>query len=332
MRNKFILGIIAIIGFFISLALHQHIRVLRDIVHTYSTFYPLLQSHASLLYKYPAPIARTDQIPRIIHQVALGNVNMAKYQDGIKSCRALHPGWKFNLWTDRNGTAFIAEHYPEILPHYLGYHQNIQRANVLRYGVLHFYGGVYFDLDMTCLMPLDQTPLVDLPFVTPGAHPAGVNNAFILARPGHAFLSRILSTIPRHDLYWGLLIRFPYIENMLSTGCMFFSNMWMQYAGDVIAGHQKERIYIPADEHGDMAPHMWRGIVKSPIMAHGGDSSWHSWDAGIIVTMGKHYRLVLSALAVGITFGIMFLLCLCYRARIQGRRVWRKQSSKVIFW
>lgn len=329
MTKRVLAGVVAIGGLFLFFALRQHIRVLSDIIYTYSTFYTLLRKHPNLLYKYPGPIPGTEEIPRIIHQVGLGNVNIEKYQNGMNSCRALHPDWQFNLWTDKNGTDFLAKYYPDILPHYLGYHQDIQRANILRYAALHKYGGAYFDLDMTCLVSLDKTPLVGLPFVTPGARPAGVNNAFILARPGHALLSHILSAVPMHDLHWGLPMRLPYTENMLSTGCMFFSNIWIKYAEDFIARRQKDSVYILADGNGDMAPHMWRGRVKSPIMAHSGDSSWHSWDAGVMLTMGKYYALVVSVLAIG-ALGVVFFLSVCCCSR-RHRRTWRKKTGVSTF-
>ncbi|KAJ6442400.1 magnesium transport protein CorA, transmembrane region [Purpureocillium lavendulum] len=245
----------------------------------------------------------------------------------MSSCRTLHPGWQFNLWSDSSGRAFMAEHYPEILPHYTGYGQDIQRANVLRYSILHRYGGVYFDLDITCLTALDETPLMELPFVTPGAHPAGVNNAFILAQPGHPFLSHILAAVPTHDLYWGLPMRLPYVENMFSTGCMFFSNMWMGYVKDVIEGRQEEEVYILADENGNMDPHMWRGMVQSTIMAHAGASSWHSWDAAAIMTLGKHFGLAVTVFASGAALAMVCSIRICLRTRIRRSQSWLEPSG-----
>ncbi|KAK3191498.1 hypothetical protein K4F52_002313 [Lecanicillium sp. MT-2017a] len=327
MRKRLLLSLILTACALLSLPfLHKHLRVLTEISHTYSAFYPLLAKHPELVYKYPDETKPGTPPPKIIHQIALGNANVAKYQPAIDSCKALHPEWTFNLWRNENATDFLAQHYPDILPHFKGYHQDIQRANVLRYALLHQFGGVYLDLDITCLVALDSTPLYNLPFITPGAHPAGVNNAFILALPGHAFLNHLLSRVPRHDIRWGLPMRLPYIENMLSTGCMFFSNMWMAYAeNQVSAGRLPDnRVFVLADEHGDLAPHMLRGIVETPLMAHGGASSWHGWDAAAIVLIGKHYRLVVTMLALGITASIVYILCCCIGARLRRRRSWAK--------
>lgn len=329
MRSRSVAALLAFSLLLVFLSLRKHINVLLDIAHTYSTFYPLLRNHPELLYKYPEAVDQSAHVSKIIHHVALGSGsnNLTKYQPAMDSCRNLHPDWQYNLWTDANATSFMREYYPEIAPHYEGYFQNIQRANVLRYAVLHKYGGVYFDLDVTCSISLEKTPLLGLPFVSPGAHPAGVNNAFIATRPGHAFLTHLLNSVPRHDMYWGLPMRLPYIENMLSAGCMFFSNMWMEYAGALVAGYEKERVHILADETGDIAPHMLRGVVKTPIMAHGGASSWHGWDAAAIVAIGKYYRTVVTVLMAVVVVSTMLLLYRCLGAR--RRRAWWRAPTKA---
>ena len=152
-----------------------------------------------------------QQAPKILHQIFLQegrNSSLDRYSDALSSCRALHPDWQHNIWTDENSTEFIQEHYPALFNSYEHYKQSIQRANILRYALLEHYGGVYLDLDVTCLSPLDD--LLHLPWLTPGAYPAGVNNAFILSRPHHGFLREVLANIVAHDLRWGM----PYVENL----------------------------------------------------------------------------------------------------------------------
>ncbi|KOS21112.1 Inositol phosphoceramide mannosyltransferase 3 [Escovopsis weberi] len=323
MRGRTVIAIGAVLTFWAVLYFRFHIHELGEIVVTYSTFYPLLHRHPDILYRHPenetslanstlasAPVV----VPKIINQIALGNASVSKYRAAIQSCTDLHPGWKHQIWSDQNATDFMAEHYPEILPHYINYPQNIQRANILRYALLHHAGGIYVDLDVTCRVALDDTPLVRLPFVSPGAHPAGVNNAFIAAQPGHPFLEQLLGNVPSHDLKWGLPMRIPYVENMLSTGCMFFSNQWMAYVRALLAGRQDQSVFILSDENGDMAPHMLRGKVTTPIFVHGGASSWHGWDAALFLTIGDHYLLYLTGL-----FTTVGLLWVCLQLRRSHR-------------
>merc|ERR1712000_693159 len=161
------------------------------------------------------------------------------------------------MWTDTTANEFMSQHYPDLWPHYRNYGQSIQRANSLRYALLEHYGGVYLDIDITCRHPLDN--IRHIPLLTPGAHPAGVNNAFILARPHHPFLQHLLAGLPSSDLTWGA----PYVENMLSTGCALFGNRWMSYVRSLQSKTHapEDNVYILADGQGLIASHMLRGKV-----------------------------------------------------------------------
>ncbi|KAL6402670.1 glycosyltransferase family 32 protein [Ilyonectria robusta] len=326
MRTRPFVVLLAISTFLILFTARQHLHELGEVICTYSSFHKLVQQHPDLLYRYPESVAQTERTPKILHNIALGDADLTKYDTAIKSCRQLHPDWKHMLWRDDNAASFLSEHYPDILPHYTGYHQNIQRANIIRYALLYKLGGVYLDLDVTCHVALDSTPLVRLPLVTPGAYPAGVNNAFIAAHPDHPFLAQLLNSLPSHDLYWGLPMRIPYVENMMSTGCMFFSNEWLVYVRELLAGRQEQKVFILANEQGQTEPHMLRGKVTTPIFSHGGASSWHSWDAAMLVMIGKHYILFLVLLLFALTLAIGWPLYLCTASR---RRPWRRRKCGV---
>lgn len=209
------------------------------------------------------------------------------------------------MWTDDIASSFVEQYYPAIRPHYLAYTQNVQRANILRYALLDHFGGVYLDLDVTCLQPLDY--LRYLPWLTPAAHPAGLNNAFMLSRPRHAFLKHLLASVPSTDLKWGL----PYVETMLSTGCMFLSSRWMAYGRSLskseVSVSDVDKIYVLANEEGKLGPHMLRGAVTTPLFRHGGASSWHEWDAAAVVLIGRHYCYFISMIVLGALFAIAMM-------------------------
>lgn len=44
----------------------------------------------------------------------------------------------------------MAKHYPSFLPTFDSYKYPIQRADAIRYFVLHRFGGIYMDLDVGC--------------------------------------------------------------------------------------------------------------------------------------------------------------------------------------
>ena len=65
-------------------------------------------------------------VPRIIHQVRLGNLTMKEaWTVANATCTELHPGpeWQFELWDTERANAFVAENYPDLLDTYLGYGQ-----------------------------------------------------------------------------------------------------------------------------------------------------------------------------------------------------------------
>lgn len=337
MRTRHYFSVLALLLFLLLLAFRQHLYNLFEVARTYSTFHAYIRQHPDVLFRYPSNgkadvggsniIATTSPLPKIIHQIYLSdgrqNSKLSKYGPAIESCKVLHPEWEFKMWEDDAAAAFMAEHYPEISPHYLGYRQNIQRANILRYALLHHFGGVYLDLDVSCLVPIDASlpagsavqSLTELPWLTPGAYPAGVNNAFILSQPRHKFLEELLERVPSRDLGWPM----PYVENMLSTGCMYFSNVWTAYTSILEAGQSvrsEDRVYILADESGNMDPHMLRGKITTPLFAHGGASSWHGWDAEAIVLIGKHYVYF----AVGVVMMMAMFIFACWRLMTWSRR------------
>lgn len=328
MRSKLLYSLAALV-FALVLSRH-HLRDLIEVGRTYTTYHKYIESHPDVLFRYPpfggfddeyGSLSHGEHIPKIIHQIFLQEgrpSTLSKYRAGLESCHKIHPGWEQKLWTDENATDFMREHYPAIAPHYIGYAQSIQRANILRYALLDHFGGVYLDLDVTCLKPLDD--LGHLPWLTPGAYPAGVNNAFILAKPGHPFLKELLSKVPSRDLKWPM----PYVENMLSTGCMYFSNRFMAYArllvsmGEAVPDGAK--MYVLADQDGNTEPHMLRGAVRTPLFAHAGASSWHGWDATMIVLIGRHYETF--ALLFGILVGMLVAGLVILSRRSNRRTAW----------
>lgn len=107
------------------------------------------------------------KIPRIIHQTWKTEVLPERWVAVRESCERLHPTrpapnlgqvtvldsaadslpiaeraeddgkWEYMLWTDESSRAFIEKEYSWFLPTFDGYRYGIQRADVIRYFVLH---------------------------------------------------------------------------------------------------------------------------------------------------------------------------------------------------
>ena len=94
-------------------------------------------------------------IPRVIHQLWRDNAIPARYQHLVESWKRHHPGWDYRLWTDAAMRGLVVERYPTSSAIYAAYDVAICRADAARYLILHAFGGLYVDLDMHCLKPID---------------------------------------------------------------------------------------------------------------------------------------------------------------------------------
>jgi mannosyltransferase OCH1-like enzyme len=78
--------------------------------------------------------------------------------------------------------------------------------------------GIFLDLDLECLRPLE--PLRQFDFVAPAAMPMGISNGFLMVSPRHPFMEFLMNNLSRYNINWFGL---PYATVMFSTGCHFLS-------------------------------------------------------------------------------------------------------------
>lgn len=93
-------------------------------------------------------------VPKIIHQQWKNDHIPTKYTKWRDKWYEFFPQseYQYVLWDDDKGRQLIEDHYPWFLKTYDGYPHNINRVDAARYFILHFYGGVYADLDYEPLM------------------------------------------------------------------------------------------------------------------------------------------------------------------------------------
>ena len=98
------------------------------------------------------------KIPKILHMTCKDKRNMSDfYKTNYNSWKKYHPDWEINLYDDYDlynemkGTEF--EPYSE------SYNKIIYKVDIFKMHLLSKYGGVYVDMDVECLKPLD--PLID---------------------------------------------------------------------------------------------------------------------------------------------------------------------------
>lgn len=145
-------------------------------------------------------------VPRIVHQTYKSKVLPNNFRRWRDECKKLNPCWEFKLWTDDDNLDLVKTSFPELLPTYEGYDIKIKRIDAARYMMLHKYGGVHMDMDVTCLRGFNEstfrqpnTSYTAQQHASKAAKPfrdQRVANAFMASSPRHPFLSAILQRLP----------------------------------------------------------------------------------------------------------------------------------------
>ena len=103
----------------------------------------------------------------------------------------------------------------------------IQRADAIRYFVLHHYGGIYLDMDTVCHQPfpLDQIETeLKHNSLFQATLPTGITNDIMISSARHPAFASAITRLPFHHhvtRFWAWLL--PYAAIMFSTGPLFIS-------------------------------------------------------------------------------------------------------------
>ncbi|KPV78179.1 glycosyltransferase family 32 protein, partial [Rhodotorula graminis WP1] len=231
-----------------------------------------------------------QKIPKIIHATWKTDTVPVRWAEVRQGCIDLHPDYEFKLWSDAASRAFIAEHYPWFLSTFDGYTYPIQRADVIRYFVLHHFGGIYMDLDIGCRRNLD--PFLYFDVILPATIPVGVSNDLMFAERGHPFMDLVIHNLITFDHSYGT--NYPTV--MFSTGPMFVSAVYGMWPKDVDEGVERQVRILPRRWYGKNAP---VNEMHESYFDHFYGSSWHADDAGFITFLGK-FGIALMYVGLGI--------------------------------
>lgn len=215
------------------------------------------------------------------------------------------------LWTDASARDFVATNYPWFLDTFDGYTYPIQRADAIRYFVLYHYGGIYYDLDIGCLRPLD--PLLIYPVILPKTIPVGVSNDLMFAEKGHPFLEQTIHHLTTFDHSW--VLNYPTV--MFSTGPMFLSAQYGLYTSSHPDTKHNDIRILPKSLYGKNAK---EGEAPHSFFSHFYGSSWHADDAAFIGFLGKWGKVLMWIGLVILIIGITRLIRTGGKQRIYGLR------------
>jgi mannosyltransferase OCH1-like enzyme len=142
-------------------------------------------------------------IPKIIHQTWKTTELPLRWQRYRKAWKRLHPDWEFRFWTDDDNMRLVEKDYPGFLDLYNSYEYPILKADFARILYLHKFGGLYADLDLEPLKPLDH--LIEKPCLVMGTEKGGMGmivnnqdfiiNACMASPKGHRFWEMLLERL-----------------------------------------------------------------------------------------------------------------------------------------
>ena len=129
-------------------------------------------------------------IPKVIHQIWIGPD--PRPEGWMRTWRDRHPDWGYRLWTDETLAAVPLRTRAKLplIPEVNG------RADVIRWGLLERFGGVFVDADSECVRPLPEEFLRDRFFACYEqelARPGLVACGFMGAVPGHELVAAIVA-------------------------------------------------------------------------------------------------------------------------------------------
>jgi hypothetical protein len=91
-------------------------------------------------------------IPKIIHQT--GYAIKDEWHPIWKMCQQSiiknFKGFEYKFWDDQSLENFVKEKYANIYKEYKNFPEHIIQLDCVRYLLLHYYGGIYIDMDVYC--------------------------------------------------------------------------------------------------------------------------------------------------------------------------------------
>jgi len=147
------------------------------------------------------PDTRDLTIPRLLHQIWLGGKPPPpRWAAFSKRLRAMHPGWKYRLWTEASSAALLSDDETGAGRHFARWENFGFRSDLLRLLILYRCGGIYLDTDCEPLRPLGpllagRTAFVGNTFQPQPIREVFIENAVMAFAPAHPFVRAALARI-----------------------------------------------------------------------------------------------------------------------------------------
>ena len=139
--------------------------------------------------------SKPSRIPRIIWKTNFTNrVTLPVYLNYLFN-RIMAPRFEYRFMITEARREFIAEHYPDVLPHYDRLQIGAAQADLWRLLVLHKFGGVYLDIDAHQVWPLSRVIGNEREELYVTTRRGELSNYFIASKPENPRLQALIDQI-----------------------------------------------------------------------------------------------------------------------------------------
>lgn len=252
---------------------------------------------------------------KIIHQIWFGIIpNKTEAAKALKSLQKYHNSWKNKnptwlhvIWNFDQCRSLVKKHYPQHLELYDGYKYHIQRCDVVRYFMLHRYGGLYADMDYYCNRDWDTVTAkyMDTLYLveTPNKlyNDIHISNSLMYSKSGHKFWSKLfieLELSKRTPLYYS-----RHLTIMFTTGPGILNRVFEKYRFSYKLSHYPYKLFHPF------------GLTSDPInlnansevyAIHIGKGSWENTDSSILIFLYQEYQIILLSILLLVVPSLVF--------------------------
>ena len=143
-------------------------------------------------------------IPKVIHQIWINFDQKTpkpipeKYLPWMDSWKERHPDWVYMLWGDREIESLILENYQEYWQLYNSCKYPVQKTDIARIIIVHYYGGLYTDTDTECRQNLDKFTNSDKGMVTVRSFMGILSNHFFMSEKNNPILLDCLERVKKN--------------------------------------------------------------------------------------------------------------------------------------
>ena len=255
----------------------------------------------------------TVKIPKLIMQTWKTSQVPEHWKESPSSIHEIMPDWEYVLMTDIDNEEFCKKYFPDFLNMFKSFPHNIQRADAIRYLWLYVNGGLYMDLDIVVVKPLDSLFYSDAEIYLCSSGNVGscITNSLMASKPGALIWLKMIEymSLPPPWWAWG-----KHMEVMNTTGPVGLNH--------VVKTNQFDYLALPAKwvmpcsvcnvEQCDIGEAYLKPLVGS---------SWISWDTHVMNFFMCKWRYLIFGFILLIILIILFILVYRLSKRNRNRNI-----------